>query len=294
MNRVYKEKDKTGGKHGKGSKKHSKRSKKSRIVYTVCMVILIGVFLGCGIYLLRYFLQTKKSEDRVDELKEMILTEESEENTEVSDTDDDVPSVEYVDIDGVRVQKKFERLYSDNHDFVGWITIDDTEIDYPVMQSLDDEEFYLHRDYDKSYSYPGTLFIDTSSDVKKPSDNLLIYGHHMQTGKMFGKLEEYADADYCEDHKYITFNTIYGDGEYVVIAAFYSKIYDKDYTGFKYYQFFDASNKEEYDRYVSECKALTSYDIKETAEYGDKLITLSTCAYHTTDGRFVVVARKIN
>ena len=279
---------------------NNSKKRKKKIIYNICMIVLICIFVCSGIYLGAYFWQTKRNEDKVNDLKKLIdydsNVSENHDNGDLSDASvtDAVNNIEYVTIDGVNVQKKFKELYAKNHDFMGWLTIDGTDIDYPVMQSLDDEEYYLHRDFDKTYSYPGTLFIDTSSDVKSPSDNILIYGHHMQSGKMFGKLEDYADKDYYENHRYIFFDTIYGDGTYEVIAAFYSKIYDKDYDGFKYYQFFDAYDKEQFDYYVSNCKALTSYDISETAEYGDKLISLSTCAYHTTNGRFVVVAKKIN
>ena len=166
-------------------------------------------------------------------------------------------------------------------------------IDYPVMQSMYDEEYYLRRDFDKEYSYAGTLFIDTSCNVEKPSDNIIIYGHHMNTGKMFHELEEYDEEDYYEKHKFITFDTIYGSGTYEVIAAYRTKIYDEDYTGFKYYEFFDARDSVEFENYVSNSKSLTPYNIEASAKYGDSLITLSTCAYHTENGRFVVVARKM-
>lgn len=276
-------------------KPDSKKRRRSKVLYTVCMIVLLCIFVGCGLYLAFYYWQSKKSEDRVDELKALIIEDDGDEaDTGYEGTPTDAArEVEYVEIDGVPVQKKFEQLYTENHDFIGWLTIDDMVIDYPVMQSVYDEEFYLHKDFDKKYSNAGTLFIDTSSDVKAPSDNLIIYGHHMQTGKMFGELESYAKQSFYEEHKYISFDTIYGDGTYEVIAAFYTKIYEREYTGFKYYQFFDAENEAEFDSFVSNCKALTGYEIPATAVYGDKLITLSTCAYHTDNGRFVVVAKKI-
>ena len=269
--------------------------KKKRILYIISMFLLIAIFVGCGIYLISYYLDSRKSENRVDELKQLIVTEEEVDEPDginigsagMTDT------VSYVDIDGVSVQKKFEELYRQNHDFIGWLTIDGMVIDYPVMQTPDDEEYYLHRDFDGEYSRAGTPFIDTASDVKTPGDNIIIYGHHMQTGKMFHDLEDYEDEAFYSEHKYITFDTIYGNGTYEVIAAFRTQIYPVDYTGFKYYEFFNASTKEEYDSYVSNCKSLTGYNIPVTAAYGDSLITLSTCAYHTENGRFVVVAKKI-
>lgn len=296
---MHKKTDKTVQQHAgeENRKPDSRKKKRTKILYTVCMIVLLCIFVGCGLYLAFYYWQSKKSEDRVDELKALIIeddSDESEPDTGYEGTPTDAkPKTEYVEIDGVLVQKKFEQLYTENHDFIGWLTIDDMVIDYPVMQSMYDEEFYLHKDFDKKYSNAGTLFIDTSSDVREPSDNLIIYGHHMQTGKMFGELESYAKQSFYEEHKYISFDTIYGDGTYEVIAAFYTKIYEREYTGFKYYQFFDAENEAEFNSFVSNCKDLTGYEIPATAVYGDKLITLSTCAYHTDNGRFVVVAKKI-
>ncbi len=275
--------------------KKTGKKKIKNIIYRVCFVVCFITFCVCAVILVTYIADCIKSEKKVDKLKEYIDTEEPsipDDNTATSQNA--TSGTDFQLINGVAVQEKFAKLYSMNSDFVGWITIVGTDIDYPVMQSMYDEEFYLHKDFDKEYTKGGTLFIDTSSDVKKPSDNILIYGHNMTTGKMFHSLFEYEDEEFYENHKYITFNTIYGDGEYEIIAAFRTNIYPVDYTGFKYYEFFDAATEEEFDNYVNNCKSLTPYSTTATAEYGDKLISLSTCAYHSENGRYVVVAKKIN
>ncbi len=284
-------------------KTNRKRNKKrNRIIYNVLLVVFISVFIGCSVYLISYFMESKKSEDTVDGLKDMVIEEEGDEVVfdsqypEVilsTQTDaGEVEEVKYIDFDGTLVQKKYARLYKYNPDFVGWIKIDDTDIDYPVMQSMYEEEYYIYRDYDKQSSSAGTLFVDTSCDIAM-SDNVLIYGHNMHTGKMFHDLLEYENEEFYKKHKTFTFNTIYEDGTYEVIAAFRTKIYEVDYTGFKYYQFFDASTEEEFMNYVKNCVSMTPYTIVNDVEYGDKLLTLSTCAYHTDNGRYVVVAKKI-
>ncbi len=274
-------------------KKISKKKKK--IIYICLFVLCFITFAVCAVMLITYFWDSFQSEKRVDELKEYIVEEDSTEDKSDEDTDTtDKPELDLELVNDNYIQRKYKKLYNMNSDFVGWITIDGTDIDYPVMQSMYDEEFYLHRDFDKEYTKGGTLFIDTSSDVKEPSDNLIIYGHNMTTGKMFHSLFEYEDEDFYKEHKYITFNTIYGDGEYEIIAAYRTQIYSPDYTGFKYYQFFDAASKEEFDYFVESSQNLTPYPMDSTAEYGDKLITLSTCAYHHDNGRYVVVAKKIN
>jgi sortase B len=273
-----------------------KTTKKSRIINTLCIVFFFLIFLGCAVYLFQYFWQIKSSEDRFDDLKSMIEedTSDSEEKSDADQSADDAKNLdEFVTVDGKQVLKKFSKLYSENKDFIGWLTIDGTKIDYPVMQTMSDEEYYINRDFDGNYSSSGTLFVDTSSDIEKPSDVVLIYGHNMKAGNMFHGLLDYEDEDYYQEHKYIEFDTIYGSGTYVVIAAFRDQIYDESYTGIKYYEFFDAKDADEFDEYVSYCKARTSYNISETASYGDKLICLSTCAYHSENGRFVVLAKKI-
>ncbi|MBQ9610820.1 MAG: class B sortase [Lachnospiraceae bacterium] len=281
------------------NQKKKKTKKVKKIAYNVAMIVLICIFVGSASYLINYYWQAKKVDSKSDELKDMIVdnvdedidTEKYEEVESV--IDDDGNKVDYVYINGVKCQKKFAIIYEKNNDFIGWLTLDGTVIDYPVMQTINDEEYYLHRDFDGKYNGNGTLFADTDSNIEKPSDNILIYGHNMKNGRMFHEILNYADENYYNEHKYIQFDTIYCDGKYEVIAAFTTKIYDVDYTGFKYYNFFEADSEEEFNYFVESCKNLTNYDIPVTASYGDKLITLSTCATSDDAGRFVVVAKKI-
>lgn len=279
----------------KKQKAKSSGSRKTvKIVYNICMVLLAIIFISCAVYLINYFWQSKKSEDKVEDLKALIVMDDPSSN-EGDSQNVDIPKkeIEYVDIDGVKVQKKFEKIYRKNSDFIGWISIAGTEVDYPVMQTMDNEEYYIDRDFDGDYSSAGTLFADTSSDVAKPSDNILIYGHNMKTGKMFHDILDYENEDFYKNNKYITFDSIHGNGTYEVIAAFRTQIYSKDYTGFRYYQFFDAQTEEEFSDYINNCKSATAYNNPVEAFYGDKLLTLSTCAYHDDEGRFVVVAKKV-
>lgn len=201
----------------------------------------------------------------------------------------------YYLIDGVVVQERFKDLYMQNHDFIGWIKIDDTPIDYPVMYSLEDEEFYLHRDFDKNYSFGGCIFAGKGTDIGRPSDNIITYGHHMANSSMYHDIDKYEDQNYYEAHKYIQFDTLRQNGTYEVIAAFRTEVHAKEeeFQGFEYWKFINARNEGEFNSFVSNCKALTPYTINTSASYGDQLLTLSTCAYHAVNGRFVVVARRV-
>lgn len=186
--------------------------------------------------------------------------------------------------------------YAQNPDMIGWLKIEGTDIDYPVVRTPGDNEKYLRLGFDGVYATGGTLFLDENCDpgVDRVTANQMIYGHDMSDGTMFGKLYLYEDEEYGKAHSSIRFDTLWEKGEYQLLAAFYSQVYYTTDTCFKYYQFFDAENEQEFDDYVSNVKALAEYDTGVTAEYGDTLLTLSTCSNHVENGRFVVVAKKIN
>ena len=259
----------------------------------VLMIICILVAAGCGGYLAYYYYTSAKSEGAVDKLRNSIVAEN--EDTFLKDKDSE-KGPEMVEIDGVRVQKKFEELYRENSDFMGWLTIGDTHIDYPVMytpSSKDGGEYYIHRNFDGEYSAAGLPFIDCNCQLESPTDNVIIYGHNMNAGTMFHDLLKYEDQDFYEAHKTFTFDTIYGNGKYEVVAFFRGQILPEESKKFKYYEFVNAGSKEEFDQYVKNLKNMSITDTGVEVSYGDKLITLSTCAYHVTDGRFVVVAKKV-
>ncbi|MCM1101414.1 MAG: class B sortase [Clostridium sp.] len=190
------------------------------------------------------------------------------------------------------VLDEYKNLLIKNKKLIGWVKIDDTKINYPVMQTSDNE-YYLTHNLDQEYDRNGSIFMDKDCDVLKPSTNLILYGHHMQSGKMFGDLDKYSDQKYYEDHRYIDFDTIYEKGIYEVMYVFRSRVYSEEEVVFKYYQFIDAMSETEFDSNMNEMAAVSLYDTGVTASYGDRLLTLSTCDYQEKNGRFVVVAKKV-
>lgn len=188
---------------------------------------------------------------------------------------------------------KLEELQKENSDIVAWIQIEDSKINYPVLQGQDNE-YYMTHAYNKEYSKDGSLFLDKSYDWSKPSTNLLIYGHNnIGSTEMFADLINYKEEEYYNNHKTIRFTTNKEDAEYEIIAVFLSRVYYKtEKDVFRYYYFIDAENEQEFNEYVNNAKEASLYNIEETAKYGDQLLTLSTCSYHTEDGRLAVVARK--
>lgn len=186
------------------------------------------------------------------------------------------------------VTDQYGALFEQNPDMIGWIAIDGTSIDYPVMQSAGRPDFYLNHDFEKQYSDYGVPYAAEGCSIDPQSDNITIFGHHMRSGKMFGALEDYKRRGFYEGHPQIRFDTRAGFGTYEVIAAFAVKPAD-----FPYNTFISAADEAAFDGFVQRCKALSFYDTGKTAVYGDKLICLSTCEYSARDNRLVVVARKI-
>jgi len=184
-------------------------------------------------------------------------------------------------------------IYAKNPDLAGWVTIEGTVLDYPVMHTPEDGEKYLYKNINGSFDANGLPFIEDGCSMDPESDNIIIYGHNMKSGKMFASLVNYAKKDYWEEHPTIQFSTLYEEREYEIIAAFYDRVYYKYEDCFRFYQFIDAEDEAHFEEAVSYFKENAEYDTGVTAEYGDRLITLVTCAYHVKNGRFVVVAREV-
>ncbi len=190
------------------------------------------------------------------------------------------------------VLAKYKTLYNKNKKLIGWLKIDDTIIDYPVMQTSNNE-YYLTYNFNQEYDKNGSIFMDYQCEAFPRSQNLILYGHHMKSGKMFGDLEKYVKESYYKEHSVIQFDTIYEKGIYQVMYVFRAKVLKENDVSFKYYQFINANSVEEFNSYMKEMAEMSLYDTGVTAEYGDELLTLSTCDNSQTDGRFAVVAKRI-
>lgn len=188
---------------------------------------------------------------------------------------------------------KVKELKTQNSDIVGWLEIPDTSINYPVLQGLDNE-YYMTHNYKKQKSKNGSIFLSKDYDWELPSSNLLIYGHNLNNGTMFQELLKYSNKSFFEEHPKIRFTTELDDSEYEIISVFKSRVYYKSEKNvFRYYFFVNAETEQEYNDFIYNAKKESLYDIDATAKFGDQLMTLSTCSYHVKDGRFAVVAKKI-
>ena len=265
-----------------------KREKRRKLVIVLAALVAVGSLGYFGIY---YFVSSRTSSqyEQLSELKgndvlaSLVDDEEEKKKFSLHKQSIVIPDI----------LEDYKTLYAKNREFAGWLTIDGTKIDYPVMQT-DNNDYYLSHNYNKENDNNGSLFLDCSCELYPQSTNMIIYGHHMKSGNMFGNLQKFAKESYYKEHPTISFDTIYEKGTYEIMYVFYSKVYGNDDLVFKYYQFINANSEKEFEYYMSEMEALSLYDTGFTASYGDTLLTLSTCDHSQTDGRFAVVAKRIN
>lgn len=250
---------------------NKKKNSKKKILITALIIILLACSVYIGIRLVN------NETDSEDVLKQVTI-----DKTEITKAK-------------TETMLKVEKLQEENADVVGYIEIEGTSISYPVVQAKDNA-YYMRRTYKKKKSQYGSIFVDYRYDFKKPSTNMLIYGHNIgnKKNKMFEELLQYEKETYYKKHPVIKFTTAQEESTYEIIAAFRSRVYyNTDVGVFKYYYFIDANNEKEFNEYVNSSIAACKYKTGKTAKYGDELMTLSTCTYYEEDGRFAVVAKKV-
>ncbi len=286
------------------------KEKPSKFIYTSLMVIFAAVFLYSTGFLVVYYINSNKQAQQNDKLANIVEQMQQEMNTGGSNivnpdgslnVDPENPLINnnniYVEVTNpetgeiLDVLREYSTVYLMNPDLAGWIKIPGTKVNYPVLQNMDNINYYLKRDFYKQSARHGSIYANEMADLRAPSDNITLYGHNMADGSMFAGLHAYEDPEFYKEHPYILFDTLTTHQIYKIIAVFYTT--DDPTTGFSYHEFIDG---DEYDfiQFVDECKRLSLYDTGETAVYGNKLLTLSTCDHDVLDshGRFVVVAKK--
>lgn len=255
--------------------KKKRKKGKADIFYNVAILVCLAVFLVSGGLLLKRYFDDRRSESEFAALESLIVS--------------DAPAADGEETNSA----KFAALRDQNSDFIGWISIEDTKLDFPVMYAPNNKDFYLRHDFNKEYSVYGVPYLDekTTLGANDQSENLVIYGHNMKTGTIFGCLTGYKEASYYRQHPYVQFDTVYGDGTYEVFAAFSIDVAAD--TSFVYNQYVDM-DEETYNAYVEEVISRSDVDTGIRPVYGEQLLTLSTCEYSSDNGRYVVVARRVD
>lgn len=294
------------------------KEKPSKFIYSALMVIFAAVFLYSTGFLVVYYIGSNKQAQQNDELasiveqvqQEMNAGNNSSSNTggNSNNTDSNVtfdPNNPLLNEDVLMevtnpvtgdltdVLREYSTIFLMNPDMVGWIKIPGSKVNYPVMQTPKDGSYYLKRDFYKQPARHGSIFAHKLADVSAPSDNVTLYGHNMADGSMFAGLHQYEEPQFYDEHPYIFFDSLTEHRIYKIIAVFYTT--DLPDTGFAYHDYIEG-DEDDFNRFIARCQELALYNTGDTATYGDKLLTLSTCDHDITDphGRFVVVAKKVS
>lgn len=228
---------------------------------TICFIIFAVVLC----YLIYNFNVDSQDQKQFDDMAQTVTLEEDDDDNEADS--------------GV------ESLIAENPDCIGWVRISGTKIDYPIMQTKNNPQYYLHRGFDKQYSYLGTPFMDSRCDINY-DNNLIVYGHNMKDGKMFADLLKYRDKAYCREHSTILLNINGITKEYELTAV--CKVKNDD----EWYGYTCQTDKESFSNLISHIKDKSLYFTEESVEYGDYFLTLSTCEYSQTNGRIIAIAKR--
>lgn len=249
---------------------------------SVLFIIFFLCFIVASLYLLNNYYINQKDKKEYDNLQQEkkqdeIKYELVEENKEFSET-----------------INKVKELQKENSDVKGWINIENTNINYPIMQTTNND-YYLTHNYKKKKAKNGSIFINHNCDIKNENSNLIIYGHNMQDGQMFQDLLNYKKKSFYETHPIIKITTEESEYDYEIIMVFKSRIfYQDEKNAFRYYHYYSFENESKYNEYINNCKKIQLYNTGKTAVYGEQLITLITCEYSQENGRMVIVAKRVN
>lgn len=288
-----------------------KNAKLKKYLLPALMIAFSVIFLVSAGFIIDYALDSNKQKTSYDALANMVeqiqqqIQQEQQQQNPGGDppVNPDIPYQPPVSVytevthpetgEKLNILKEYAPVFQMNSDMVGWIKLPDSKLNYPVVQTPDSANYYLKRDFYKKSSRHGTVYANELANITSPSDNITLYGHNMNDGSMFAALHGYNKKDFYDKNQYITFDTLYEHHTYQVFAVFYTTDIVGD--GFAYHTFIDG-NAISFADFVATCKELSLYDTGVDVNYGDKLLTLSTCDknYWDDHGRFVVVAKRVS
>jgi len=255
--------------------------KVKRAVINIFLILCIVAATGSGTLLVRETVHSWENQEIFEsaaQLVEEVAKERMEERGGVVEKDDRLLG--------------YDRLRQQNRDFVGWVCIEETGIDYPVMQTRTGEDFYLDHNFEREPSAYGVPFVDGSCELEKGNcRNVVVYGHHMKDQSMFADLVRYEEQSYQEEHPVILFDTWKERGEYRIIGVLRVPDVEEEMS---FYRNMECGDEKQYEAFVDEVEERSLYDCGVGDVQGEQLLTLVTCEYSTKDGRMVVVAKKIS
>ncbi|MBE6775950.1 MAG: class B sortase [Ruminococcaceae bacterium] len=303
----------------KAEKKDKKKLSRFEIIRRTVLGIAIAAIIISSAMLINEYRLSSENNKLEEGISDLIITEPSAEATEKNEGSDKEPSKkkdkdknktttealtpeqqwaaiqkEYPNvIFPMGLQLKYAKLYATNQDFVGYLEADGINLSLPIVQAENDKKYLEKNFYGKSTKY-GCPFVTHVNNIVELDMNTIIFGHHMNNGTVFGALDAYKTIDGFRAAPVITFNTLYKDYSWKVVAAFITNAYEEDDNGYLFrYYFASLSTQDRFAAYLNEMSQRSLYDTGVDVLPTDKLLTLSTCSHEFDDARFVVVARLV-
>lgn len=303
----------------KAEKKSKKKLSRFEIIRRTVLGIAIAAIIISSAMLINEYRLSSENNKLEEGISDLIITEPSAEATEKNEGSDKDPSKkkdkdknktttealtpeqqwaaiqkEYPNvIFPMGLQLKYAKLYATNQDFVGYLEADGINLSLPIVQAENDKKYLEKNFYGKSTKY-GCPFVTHVNNIVELDMNTIIFGHHMNNGTVFGALDAYKTIDGFRAAPVITFNTLYKDYSWKVVAAFITNAYEEDDNGYLFrYYFASLSTQDRFAAYLNEMSQRSLYDTGVDVLPTDKLLTLSTCSHEFDDARFVVVARLV-
>lgn len=270
--------------------KEEKEEKKRRkgIIGTILTVIILSICVGGFCFsaytLYGYYRTYKDGEDEYEKLRSYI--QEDEGSDAQANKEENSDSKKKKKTDSFQAPKvDFDELKNINPDIIGWIKVQGTVINYPIVQG-EDNTYYLKKTFERQSNYSGAIFMDYLNAPDFSSDNTVLYGHNLKTGEMFGGLQKYEKKDYLKDHKYIWIITPEYDKKYEIFASYKtderSEVYTLEFNSFG-----------DMDSYFRLAKEYSYFSSDSILIQDDKILTLSTCVSESEERRRVVQAKLV-
>lgn len=263
------------------SRRNGKR-KNGKVLYYGILVLLLAVLVFSSVKIISYMMEKKQSERKQQDLIDQVVTPGSDSNdTENDNTGPDnntAPSAgsepDYITVDFKTLQAKYP-------DVVGWLYCANTGLNYPIVQTAEEGgEYYLYRDIDGSSNKNGTVFLDWQCSSNFTSQNNLVYGHNMKTGRMFAPIVKYRDQSFYDAHPYMY---LYTPNQLYKVNLFAGMVTPHDSAVYSYSLSSD---------YIKECIANSTFKSSVGTPTGN-ILTLSTCTYDFDNARYVVMGEMV-
>lgn len=247
------------------------------------LVLCLIIIVLCSRYLLEYWMESLENRQAYRQVEEIAFPQDDEKSGDIENSDSGGENENAEQADDF----DFQALLAENKDCIGWLRIDGTDINYPVVQG-DDNAFYLNHNFYREYAACGTLFLDCRNDVGSPQEHLIIYGHQMKDGSMFKQLNGYKEEDFYQEHRMVTLYLGEQKYQYEVAAAYVTNVAKSG----GYYNYLHRDTRKEQMEYLQKMVAYQLYPTGVTVNEEDELLSLSTCEYSSTNGRLIILARR--